>query len=166
MSSTPETKPDSEVSESIQAPAAADTTIEAYGSCLCRAIIFTLTGAPLNTVLCHCSNCGHASGVGFMANSFYAADQLQIKSQPSSTLKTYIDTNTDSGAVLQRQFCGDCGSPLFTRNEKMEGFVVVCSGALEREMGREWKPAMELWCKGRRGWVPEIEGTKMFEEMF
>lgn len=35
----------------------------------------------------------------------------------SSTLKTYIDKDTSSGRPVRRNFCGTCGSPIYTTTE-------------------------------------------------
>jgi hypothetical protein len=44
------------------------------GSCLCKTIRYTLHGAPITRVLCHCKNCKKASGSSFQANLFFKQD--------------------------------------------------------------------------------------------
>ncbi|ORX98685.1 Mss4-like protein [Clohesyomyces aquaticus] len=134
------------------------------GSCLCKNIRFLLTGSPINTVLCHCDNCGRTSGVGFMANSFFKKTQVDMVSDTS--IKTYEDSNTDSGGTINRQFCGNCGSPLFTTNASYPELIIVTSGSLEKDVGRFWVPKMELYCKGRRAWLGAVNGTQKFDVMF
>lgn len=175
-------------------PSVPNSTVEengTSGSCLCRAVQFKLTGQPRTKVLCHCDNCGRATGVGFMANNFYSesvsllvtflpfighystesltihVEQLEMIS--SATIKSYVDGNTESGAKVTRQFCGNCGSPLFATNETIPGFLVVSSGSLERIKGKEWEPDVEFYCRDRRRWlsgVKGLEGTKKYETMF
>lgn len=93
--------------------------------------------------------------------------QLELIS--SATLKSYVDGNTESGAKVTRQFCGECGSPLFASNETIPGFLVVTSGSLEMSKGKEWKPDVEFYCRDKRSWLDGVEslkGTKRYDGMF
>jgi hypothetical protein len=44
--------------------------------------------------------------------------------------KSWVVTGTSGGRAL-RQFCGDCGSPLFTVADHAPGFVFVKAGAFD-----------------------------------
>ncbi|KAF2258101.1 hypothetical protein CC78DRAFT_146241 [Lojkania enalia] len=125
-------------------------SLQVTGSCLCRKVKYTITGEPFNTALCHCKNCARTSGVGFGANSFYSKSQFTINSG-AEALREYVDSATASGNFLYRNFCGNCGSPLFTRNSAMEDLVVVTSGSLDD--GQEWKPSIEVFCRNKANWV-------------
>jgi len=155
-----------------------------HGSCLCKAIQYTLTGHPSTTVLCHCISCKKASGSTFAANGFYEtsvlplspslfshskhSQQLTITSSTSS-LRTYEDHSCDAGGFVLRSFCGECGSPIFTKNPKFESAVIVMSGTMDYEKGdlRGWKPRNEFYCKRRGGWLDGVgaEEGERFEGM-
>lgn len=145
----------------MSATAAAASTVSSLirrGSCLCRSITFTLTGAPLRTIQCNCLNCQKSSGSAFLTNILYRAPQYRIDSG-AEKVKTYTDRDTVSGGVLERTFCVDCGSNLSIRNvsdEKMKGNVVVCAGGLDGV--NEWYvPQSELFKDRRHSWVSEVK---------
>ncbi|KDQ19561.1 hypothetical protein BOTBODRAFT_153498 [Botryobasidium botryosum FD-172 SS1] len=144
------------------AATATDTKVQA-GSCLCGKVRYELSGEPFTFVLCHCNNCRKASGSSFMANVFFTQSQVKVL-QGESDIKVYDDTENDSGGTVHRSFCSNCGCPIFATNKTYEGVVIVTSGTLDGEY--EWKPQNELYCKRRRGWVPEVEGTNRLQETF
>ncbi|KIM37280.1 hypothetical protein M413DRAFT_50864, partial [Hebeloma cylindrosporum] len=84
------------------------------GSCLCKAIKYTVAGEPLTFRVCHCVNCKKASGSAFMTNAFYKDENVTIN-QGSDLLKIFEDTQTQSGFPMLRYFCSECGSSLFMR---------------------------------------------------
>jgi hypothetical protein len=124
------------------------------GGCLCGAIRYTLT-APLNSVIaCHCSHCRKISGAGSSHNVAIPTSALSITmGEP----KVYADT-ADSGNRLNRYFCANCGSSLFSRREKMPEMTVLKAGTLDDASGL--KLAMNIWTDSALPWMhldPEIE---------
>lgn len=65
-------------------------------------------------------------------------------------LKTYHDTG-DSGAAVRRQFCPECGSPVFTRVESPPGMLFIKAGTLD-DTGI-LKPAFHCYARSKQGWV-------------
>ena len=131
------------------------------GSCLCRRVTFTLTGSPARNIQCNCLNCQKASGSAFLANVLYKRDQYAISSG-EDLIKTYIDKDVDSGGTLERNFCGNCGSPLSIKNvsnPKMSGNIVIPGGTIE-DNWKEWKPQSELFGHRRHAWLPEVQKKK------
>ncbi|KAJ5605925.1 DUF636 domain protein [Penicillium lagena] len=132
------------------------------GSCLCGHIRYEVSRAPVTTLLCHCDNCRKCTGSSFMANSFYSKEQLRIIAG-EDVLKVYEDKNQESGRVLSRSFCSNCGSPLFTTSQGIpegENAVAITSGTMDLEPSKsEWTPLQEFFCQKRRGWLPSLEGT-------
>ncbi|KAJ5897762.1 hypothetical protein N7504_008050 [Penicillium tannophilum] len=138
------------------------------GGCLCRQIRYEATGAPAMNVLCYCENCRKVTGSICMANSMYPKPQLRILSG-EDMIKTYDDDQTDSGSVLNRSFCSNCGSCLFT-TRTVDGvtgdFVVLTSGTFDLGVGNEeWVPQREFYCKNRASWLPPLENTVQLDTM-
>ncbi|KAJ5939267.1 hypothetical protein N7466_002401 [Penicillium verhagenii] len=132
------------------------------GGCLCRQVRYEATGAPVMRVICHCDNCRKVTGSICMANSFYLKSQFRILAG-EDVIKTYDDNNTDSGNVLNRSFCSNCGSCLFTTST-VDGVtadaVVLTSGTMDFGGGKEdWVPQREFYCKDRATWLPPLENT-------
>lgn len=44
---------------------------------------------------------------------------------PAQTLKIYEDSNTATGNTIQRNFCSNCGSAIFTKSPKAPGKVFL-----------------------------------------
>ncbi len=75
------------------------------------------------------------------------------------TVKTFDDTG-DSGATVKRQFCGDCGSPLFSIVEHPPGLIFVKAGTLDDPSGL--KPSFHCYTKSAQDWV-ELGDIPSFE---
>ncbi|CAG8958552.1 hypothetical protein HYFRA_00009868 [Hymenoscyphus fraxineus] len=140
---------------------------ETHGSCLCGKVRYTITGQPKTRVVCHCLSCKKATGSSFMANEFYDREQVKIQ-DPDLVLKTYTDTSPESGSVLARSFCGNCGSNMVAQNSKRPEAMAVASGTLDDEtLLREWTPRLEFYCKRRSDWLsgPGLEEERKFQGM-
>ncbi|KAH7131018.1 Mss4-like protein [Dactylonectria macrodidyma] len=107
----------------------------------------------LNSLTVCSRNCKRAGG-GYSVN--YVVDEADISIQDArGTLKTYIDSNTESGNTIERMFCGDCGSPVFTKSPRFPG-----KGFLKASLFDEISaPAMEVFTAKRQSWQPAIEGA-------
>ena len=117
------------------------------GGCLCGAIRFEASAPIGNINQCHCLNCQKASGAGASANVLMDTAALRfIKGEP----KIFVDT-ADSGTKLNRGFCGDCGSPLFSQRQNMMGKLVLKVGALDDSSGSGI--VMNIWTSSARPWV-------------
>ncbi|PVH94668.1 DUF636 domain protein [Periconia macrospinosa] len=141
------------------------------GSCLCKAIQYTITGTPLTTVLCHCTNCKKSSGSSFQANLFFKKDCLNFQSGQDK-LSTYADAATDSGGIPHRSFCSVCGSNILSTNDShdlVKDLVIITSGCLDGwptgEGEKEFRPVQEYYCKRKVEWVRVLGETKEFEGM-
>ena len=124
------------------------------GGCLCGAIRYAVS-APLTSVIaCHCTHCRKISGAGSSHNVAIPTNALSItKGEP----RVYADT-ADSGNRLNRFFCANCGSSLFSRREKMPEMTVLKAGTLDDASGL--KLAMNIWTDSALPWMhldPAIE---------
>jgi hypothetical protein len=126
--------------------------------CACGAVKFGFDTAPDFIATCHCLDCKRASG-GEAATFFGVpqADFTLISGSPKA--RRYV---ADSGKALERNFCPDCGSRLFTSNlESFPGLVFVMLGSLDRPDLIE--PKLEMFTRRRLAWakplaVPQFEG--------
>ena len=77
-------------------------------------------------------------------------------------VKIYQDKDTDSGSMLERAFCSNCGSNLSIRNTtnpKMSDNIVICAGSVDGNY-KDYKPQSELFTHRRHAWVPEVARKK------
>ena len=116
------------------------------GSCLCGAIRFTVAAPVKELRACHCRNCQKASGAGGSVNAVMPSAAFRIT---RGTPKRY-SARADSGRLLHRYFCGDCGSPVYSQRETTPETVVVRAGLLD-DAG-EMNIVANIWTKSARGW--------------
>lgn len=116
------------------------------GGCLCGEIRYTLTSEPLMCVTCHCKNCQRQAGTALSVIVGVPEGSVEITGQ----VKTYNDTG-DSGANVRRQFCGNCGSPVFTRVEQPPGLLFIKAGTLDDTSGL--KPSFHCYTKSKQDWI-------------
>ena len=64
--------------------------------------------------------------------------------------KVYLDQG-DSGGAVRREFCPDCGSPLFSRVGSAAGLVFVKAGTLDDTSG--FQPQVQVWTRSKQAWV-------------
>jgi hypothetical protein len=105
--------------------------------------------------LCHCTDCQSLTGTAFRTSVRALDGTLRVlQGEP----KVYVKT-ADNGRRREQHFCGDCGSPLLTREaDQGEGWHLRW-GALH---GREaLVPASAIWLRSAVPWlslVPELPG--------
>ena len=68
------------------------------GSCLCKAITFSITGAPARMIQCNCLGCQKSSGSALLSNVLYKRD---VRSQVSDA--SSLTTIAIQGRVRQGQ---------------------------------------------------------------
>lgn len=116
------------------------------GSCLCGAIRYTVRAAVTELRACHCTNCQKISGAGGTVNALVATKDFEIvKGAPKRYTKT-----ADSGRVLHRYFCGDCGSGIYSQRDVTPERVVVRAGAFDNPP--PMKLTAHIWTRSARPW--------------
>jgi hypothetical protein len=116
------------------------------GSCLCGDIRYTL-GAPIAGLrACHCTHCQRSSGGGASINAVVPGADFRIT---QGTPRRYAD-RADSGRMLMRYFCGDCGSLLYAHRESTPERVVVRIGSLDNPPAV--KITANIWTRSARAW--------------
>jgi len=98
-----------------------DTHFE--GGCLCGAIRYRATAAPLRGVICHCSLCRRHSGAPALAFVHFPAGAFAWLASPPSWYR--------SSEYAERGFCANCGSTLGMRESVLADRVQVCVGSLD-----------------------------------
>lgn len=117
------------------------------GGCLCGKIRYSVSQPVEKIIACHCKNCQKSSGSGASYNTVVAAGAFTIT---SGTPRLYADM-PDSGNILNRYFCGDCGSAIYTQRSKVPEMVVVRVGTLDDSS--HLKLVMNIWTKSARPWM-------------
>lgn len=116
------------------------------GGCLCGKVRYELTAEPLMCVTCHCKNCQRQAGSAYSIIIGVPAGSVAVTGE----VRTYDDTG-DSGATVRRQFCPECGSPLFTLVDHPPGVMFVKAGTLDDTAALQ--PAFHCYTKSKQAWV-------------
>jgi hypothetical protein len=98
---------------------------EHFGSCLCDAVRFKVTGAFDRFYLCHCSHCRKDTGSAHAANLFSSTARLAWLSG-----REQVSTFSLPQTRHARCFCSICGSALPHLSADM---LVVPAGSLDTQ---------------------------------
>ena len=114
-----------------------------FGGCACGAIRYCYEGEPVLALNCHCRDCQRETGSAFASILIVrrAAFRL-IQGTPK-----YFDLNADSGRTTRRNFCGDCGSPLFGSGLD---FVNIRVGSLDDPS--VFRPSQDIYTASAQPW--------------
>ena len=126
------------------------------GGCMCGAVRYTISAAPMASGLCHCNRCRPQSGSAFSTIIIIRRETFAIEGET----KVFDDIGS-SGLHVARRACARCGSPLTTEPDVAPELMFVKAGGID---DNEWfHPAMELFVTRRRPWVAPVPGAQQFE---
>jgi hypothetical protein len=115
------------------------------GGCLCGSIRYEGSADPAMAGNCHCRDCQKSTG-GAMASVLAApAGTIKITGKPK-----YFAVKGESGKSVQRGFCADCGSPLFSKVEAIPDMLFVKAGTLDDPT--YFKPAFDIFTSSAQPW--------------
>ena len=117
------------------------------GSCLCGAIRYEVSVPISELRACHCRDCQKASGTGGTVNAMIPSSAIRItRGEPKRFTKV-----ADSGRTLHRYFCGDCGSPLYSRRELTPENTSLRIGTLDA--APPMRITQNIWTNSARPWA-------------
>lgn len=115
------------------------------GGCLCGEVRFETSAEPVFSGNCHCRDCQRSSGSAFTPAIFVPANSVQIQ----GTVK-YFASRADSGNAIERGFCPNCGSQLFSKLQLMPDVLGLRAGTLD-EPGH-FHPTMDIYTSSAAHW--------------
>ncbi|KAK4890284.1 hypothetical protein LTR27_011045 [Elasticomyces elasticus] len=114
------------------------------GSCLCGNIKYTIT---------------NKHGPDMTQLNFEFAEGAK------QHIKIYHDQETTSKDEMQRQFCTNCGSCVLITTDHNTSVAIVPVGTMDCG-GKGWyKPEVECFGYNKKDWMPELQGTQIWEHM-
>ena len=127
------------------------------GGCLCGAVRYTVSAAPIVTRVCWCRLCQYLGAGSGTVNVCFPTDAITIEGQLAD-----FQSVADSGNKMRRRFCPVCGTQLFSETEARPHLIFVRAGTLDdREVAR---PAATIWTDQAPTWacidarIPSIAG--------
>ena len=117
------------------------------GGCACGAVRYTVKSEPIAVMLCHCRACQYASGGEPAAVVIVPRETFELQ---QGVVKRY-PTKSEAGKTITRQFCPECGTPMFSEPDGNPGLWIVKAGTLDDP---SWlKPTAVLWLSMAQPWA-------------
>jgi hypothetical protein len=98
------------------------------GGCLCGAIRYAASAAPVRVTYCHCKFCQRATGSAYMVEPIFRKTDLEIN---SGTPARYSQASEGSGKRVTVNFCAACGTKLFLDFERFPTVFGVYGGTFD-----------------------------------
>ncbi|CAN5299642.1 GFA family protein [soil metagenome] len=118
------------------------------GGCLCGQVRYSVPEPPHAVAVCHCRDCQKQSGSAFSLIAMYPRDGVAI----SGTL-SHIGVTSEGGNPVDRYFCGQCGSPIYSEVKSLRdaGLILIKAGTLDDPL--RIAPGAHYWVSSKQDWV-------------
>ncbi len=122
------------------------------GGCLCRAIRYGFSGAPLFSFVCHCATCRRASGAATVAWLTVDRGDFQFLSGSPRMFASSRD--------VARRFCEVCGTQLTYETAGSPNAIDVTTISLD--CPDLHPPTMEVWLEHKIAWQRSNESLRHY----
>ena len=132
------------------------------GGCRCGAVRYECAAEPVMAGNCHCRDCQQVSGSAFAANILVPQDAFTLTNGEPK----YHDVKADSGNIVSRGFCPECGSPLVAKNSGMPQLMAVRVGSIDDPSW--YRPAVDVYTDSAQPWDvmnPDIPKSPKMPQM-
>ncbi len=124
------------------------------GQCLCGKVKYEMDAVPAMTGVCHCKNCQRQAGSAFSTLAGVPKDGFKFT---AGEPKLYEDSDTRSGNTVQRYFCGNCGSPIYSALSSQPDSIFLKTGTMDDTSA--FTPMFHVWCETKQDWVQLEDGV-------
>ena len=128
------------------------------GGCLCGAVRYESSMAPVFAAHCHCNDCRKSSGTGHCSHLVLPASALTVTGEVR-----FYDAPADTGNIVSRGFCPTCGSAIYSKNSAMPDMVYPRASSLDDL--EVFQPQMVVYAKRAASWDKLDSSLPHFEEM-
>ena len=116
------------------------------GGCVCGAVRYESSAAPLMMLRCHCRDCQQISGGPYAPAVVFPFRAFKIT---KGELQRYATSSVSGGHNL-RGFCSQCGSRLTGAENPERGIIAVTASSLD-DPGL-FKPQMDVFVSEAQAW--------------
>jgi hypothetical protein len=128
------------------------------GRCLCGAVRYSSSAEPAMAGHCHCEDCRRSSGSGHSSHLAVPEASVSLAGQTKGYAKA-----ADSGNVVTRHFCPECGAALFSTNSSMPGMMFLRASSLDDL--EVFKPQMHVYAARAASWDHRDGELPAFDKM-
>ena len=120
--------------------------MEITGRCLCGTVRYRVSAKPLASRSCWCRVCQYIGAGSATVNVCFPSKAIFIDGE----LRDFRSV-ADSGTVMHRRFCPQCGTHMFGEAETRPHLIFVRVGTLDdTELGR---PGSTIWTSQAPRWA-------------
>jgi hypothetical protein len=113
------------------------------GGCRCTKVRYQCTAAPVAVTLCYCRDCQSWSGGAFGHYVIMPSSDTTIVGDV-----TGYDVQAESARTIRREYCFECGSPLFARTPHLLAITVASF-----DDPAPYHPTMAIWIDSAQPWA-------------
>lgn len=116
------------------------------GGCLCGAVRWESRQPPIVTRTCWCRTCQYLGAGSGTVNACFRTEAFAVTGET----RAYAGV-ADSGNRMQRRFCPQCGTPLFSEAEARPHLIFVRAGTFDDP--NLASPAITIWTSSAPRWA-------------
>jgi hypothetical protein len=117
------------------------------GRCFCGQIRYTIDAEPIAARQCWCRDCQYIASGSATVNVLFPDDAVKFEGQI-----TTLEKVADSGNTVERGFCPQCGSQMYSRTIKPAGAPIrIRAGTLDNP--ELMPPGGSIWVESAPGWA-------------
>jgi len=123
------------------------------GRCFCGAVRWESSEPPIVTRWCWCRECQYLGAGSGTVNSAFRTATFKITGKTTDWVSI-----ADSGNRMHRNFCPECGTPLFSAAEARPHLIFARVGTFDDPSLA--KPAMTIWTSSAPSWAcmdPDVQ---------
>jgi hypothetical protein len=125
------------------------------GGCLCGAVRYKISAAPIVTRICWCRLCQYLGAGSGTVNTCFPTEAVTIQGELGD-----FQSVADSGSKMHRRFCRLCGTQLFSEAESRPHLIFVRAGTLDDPQVAQ--PAATIWTEQAPTWACIDSGLPSF----
>lgn len=122
------------------------------GGCLCGAVRYEITAAPLTVANCHCSMCRRHSGAAFLTYAAFPRDKVIFTGEIPKLYR--------SSPEAERGHCASCGSPLIFVFDADQDTIWIAVGSIAK--ADQLVPQEHWYVADKLSWVALDDGLKQW----
>ncbi len=131
--------------------------METEGGCLCGSTRYSFDSEPVAMGECYCTDCQKETGSGHNTAVFVRTDTVKV----TGPIKVYKAIG-GSGGKIERTFCSECGSTIFSAPEVLAGLSIIRAGTLDDPS--VVKPSQAIFVSHAQPWDQPNPEMNLFDE--
>jgi hypothetical protein len=122
------------------------------GACRCGAVLFAADAEPFWRSYCHCRDCRRQTGAPVSVFLGWRDGEFRFDGEARKVHRV---------GRVERSFCGECGTPLDYRDDRLPGETYVYLGVMDEP--EKFAPALHAFESRRLPWLHVADDLPRFE---